>query len=290
MPVAVHALIAADADCAPAFLAGKVTLGLCSLWFPVQLSCQAGVQAWFSRGECTNWGRCMVQPAPISVGFKTEVRLGRPGQSAFVSRVAAQAATVSPHCPCQFRTCRGPAAAAPQCQWRGWCLLHSWQPSARVLAGRVVQALWGRGRLCAAQAAAALPAQALAWETCSSWPAMCAGHRRHQAGDRVQGQEAECGHQRLRSHWCERSTSRSTCCTKSCTAELGLPHTCSAAGRNFLRCVEGRDDSNLNITVINDSGTPALLRLPCQRQEHSCFRCVWQTATAPSWCCCAQGV
>ena len=30
-------------------------------------------------------------------------------------------------------------------------------------------------------------------------------------------------------------------------------------GRNFLRCVEGRDDSNLNITVINDSGA----LLPC---------------------------
>ena len=30
-------------------------------------------------------------------------------------------------------------------------------------------------------------------------------------------------------------------------------------GRNFLRCVEGRDNSNLNIVVINDSGT----LLPC---------------------------
>ena len=27
------------------------------------------------------------------------------------------------------------------------------------------------------------------------------------------------------------------------------------AGRNFLRCVEGRTDSLLNVTVINDSGT-----------------------------------
>ena len=26
------------------------------------------------------------------------------------------------------------------------------------------------------------------------------------------------------------------------------------AGRNFLRCVEGRTNSNLNIVVINDSG------------------------------------
>lgn len=26
------------------------------------------------------------------------------------------------------------------------------------------------------------------------------------------------------------------------------------AGRNFLRCVEGRKESNLNVTVINDSG------------------------------------
>ena len=205
----------------------------------------------------------MVQPAPISVGFKTEVRLGRAGQSAFVSRVAAQAATVSPHCPGQFRTCRGPAAAAPQCQWRGWCLLHSWQPSARVLAGRVAQALWGRGRLRGAQAAAALLAQALAWETCSSWPATCAGHRWRQAGDRVQGQEAKCSHQRLRSHRCERRTSRSFCCSDSFHAELGLHNTCCVAGRNFLRCVEGRDDSNLNIVVINDSGSPALLRLPC---------------------------
>ncbi len=28
------------------------------------------------------------------------------------------------------------------------------------------------------------------------------------------------------------------------------------AGRNFLRCVEGRTNSNLNIVVINDSGEP----------------------------------
>ena len=28
-------------------------------------------------------------------------------------------------------------------------------------------------------------------------------------------------------------------------------------GRNFLRCVEGRKNSNLNITVINDSGASA---------------------------------
>lgn len=41
-------------------------------------------------------------------------------------------------------------------------------------------------------------------------------------------------------------------------------HTPCVAGRNFLRCVEGRDDSNLNIVVINDSGSLALLRLPCQ--------------------------
>ena len=33
------------------------------------------------------------------------------------------------------------------------------------------------------------------------------------------------------------------------------------AGRNFLRCVEGRTNSNLNIVVINDSG--ALFPLFC---------------------------
>lgn len=32
-----------------------------------------------------------------------------------------------------------------------------------------------------------------------------------------------------------------------------------STGRNFLRCVEGRTDSNLNITVINDSGTCCFL-------------------------------
>ncbi len=32
----------------------------------------------------------------------------------------------------------------------------------------------------------------------------------------------------------------------------------ACAGRNFLRCVEGRENSNLNIVVINDSGARLL--------------------------------
>ena len=40
-------------------------------------------------------------------------------------------------------------------------------------------------------------------------------------------------------------------------------HTWCVAGRNFLRCVVGRDESNLNIVVINDSGPLALPRLSC---------------------------
>lgn len=37
-----------------------------------------------------------VQPAPACLGFKTEVRFGKASQSAFISRVQAQATTVRP--------------------------------------------------------------------------------------------------------------------------------------------------------------------------------------------------
>ena len=45
--------------------------------------------------------------------------------------------------------------------------------------------------------------------------------------------------------------------SKICAAfrlvELAFEHLINA-GRNFLRCVEARDNSLLNVTVINDSG------------------------------------
>ena len=47
-PVAVRALIAADADCASAFPASVVTLKIVKSVVTSQQSCQAGVQTWFS--------------------------------------------------------------------------------------------------------------------------------------------------------------------------------------------------------------------------------------------------
>ncbi|KAK9826910.1 hypothetical protein WJX81_008567 [Elliptochloris bilobata] len=88
--------------------------------------------------------RAAPQPAPVSFGFKTEVKLGQAGQSAFLSRVAAQAAT-------------GTVGAKQVTECKG---------------KKLNVAINGFGRI----------------------------------------------------------------------------------GRNFLRCVVGRKDSNLNITVINDSG------------------------------------
>ena len=77
----------------------------------------------------------------------------------------------------------------------------------------------------------------------------------------------------------------------SCAAEPGQKlHTCSAAGRNFLRCVEGRDDSNLNITVINDSGALALLRLPYQVVGTSAPAASDTQLHMLTRRCCAQGV
>ncbi len=69
----------------------------------------------------------------------------------------------------------------------------------------------------------------------------------------MQGQEAQRGHQRLWPHRYARSAAWPSHCARRC---LRWCRAVSAAGRNFLRCVEGRDNSNLNIVVINDSGAP----------------------------------
>jgi hypothetical protein len=67
-------------------------------------TCRAGA-CWASRltARLSNvWVVCQVQAPAVALGFKTEVRLGRAQQSAFVSRVAAQSTTVSPLSPSSY--------------------------------------------------------------------------------------------------------------------------------------------------------------------------------------------
>ena len=198
------------------------------------------------------WVVCQVQAPAVALGFKTEVRLGRAQQSAFRSRVAAQSTTVSPLSPSSYwpglaRHWRGTglraaslgehAAGRPDCE--------ACHRRRRVLP----LGCWDAQHMRGAAALHGLPLESHSHSTraCAQGTVgakqvtECKGKKLNVAINgfgRIGVPALPPG--RLTAHGA---------CLRWCRAV-------SAAGRNFLRCVEGRDNSNLNIVVINDSGAP----------------------------------